>query len=243
MATLNYALKTMELAKKAYEEEYDVHYEAFKSKKETMTPEEKEKALDDIVTCAMKARDAVLERREHEFSQAVKFNEEVLKPIVAMYKTPENNNNKCQYYLVTIRPDPKKDVKWNDFKAACEKFAKTKQSTEMAWSFEQKGESESTLGVGFHCHYVLKWPRGFSNLLQQLNQKFLSKFCGPSGIQVDGTYGPYELVQNYLIDYESKDKHKILTKEWDTLWREQNGIDPLYTKGWGGNQVQVPPQS
>lgn len=138
-------------------------------------------------------------------------------------------NRKKQWYFITIRPDVDK-VSFADFTAKVDKFIKRKCIGEWTLTYEQVGKSLEDLGKGFHVHIVCSatW-RSKGKCVEDTVSSF-NKICIPSAIKVGTTHGPDALIQNYFIDYNAEDEHKIETKEWDALWRNANNIKPLYTK-------------
>lgn len=137
-------------------------------------------------------------------------------------------------FFITIRPD---DTKCNfiDFKDKCLKLVQRTCFKEYALSFEQKGTSPEDLGKGFHCHIVAKMKqRSKGEALRDITSSFKTwidqGMIAPNCIDVCITKNPEELVNRYLIAYDSDDEHKTLTKSWDDLWRQHNEVLPLYTQ-------------
>lgn len=165
--------------------------------------------------------------------EAIDLNERVLSPLLDGKKI----NNKS-YFFISVRP--KNDDDFWAFKKQCDKFASSKQITEAAWSFEQKGESIDTLGTGYHLHIVAKWNLYKSQVIQQAVSAF-KNFAEPQCVDVKVCGNPMEHVQRYLVDYDCDDDHKSCTKEWDARWRTSLGLDALYTRNWGGLSSPVTP--
>lgn len=137
-------------------------------------------------------------------------------------------------FFITIRPD---DTKCNfiDFKDKCLKLVQRTCFKEYALSFEQKGTSPEDLGKGFHCHIVAKMKqRSKGEALRDITSSFKTwidqGMIAPNCIDVCITKNPEELVNRYLIAYDSDDEHKALTKSWDDLWRQHNEVLPLYAQ-------------
>lgn len=168
--------------------------------------------------------------------EAIDLNERVLGPLLDGKKI----NNKS-YFFISVRPQNDDDF-WT-FKKQCDRFASSKQISEAAWSFEQKGESIDTLGNGYHFHLVAKFDLYKSQVLQQAVSAF-KKFAQPQCVDVKVCGNPIEHVQRYLVDYDCDDDHKSCTKEWDARWRTSLGLEALYTRNWGGlSSPMTPPSS
>lgn len=137
-----------------------------------------------------------------------------------------------QTYMITIRPECKK-ISFDKFYKEISTLVKRKCFLDYQLSFEQKGMTLDTLGHGFHVHIVAHMTQKSKG--QVLRDIKSSMGCGKPNawiidncIQVDVCKNPEETVQNYLIDYKSKDNHKETTKEWDDIWRSNVGIKNIY---------------
>lgn len=135
-------------------------------------------------------------------------------------------DRRTQYYIV-IRPDSKK-IKFEDFYKFVVKFCNRACIYSYTVTFEQTGTSDESLGDGFHANIVCdsSW-RSKGECLRSAQSTF-RKICDDQFIHVTPTKNPSELIENYLIKYESKDGHKITTKEWDSKWRTSIGLKDVY---------------
>lgn len=124
-------------------------------------------------------------------------------------------------FMITIRPECKK-VSFEKFYDDVYDYLERKMFCGKhiyAVRFEQKGTSDETLGHGFHVHIISETNcRSKGEVLRNTISTF-KNYCAANCIQVDLCKNPEETKQKYLIDYESKDGHKIVTKEWDDKWR------------------------
>lgn len=137
---------------------------------------------------------------------------------------PQGNK---QAYFITVRPDCNK-VKFIDFYNDVAKFTQRKCFKDFKLSFEQKGTDDKSLGQGFHVHIVAEMTQRSKGEVLRDTQNTFKKYTAPNCIEVLTTRNPQELVDKYLVNYESEDGHKEPTKEWDLLWRQQNLLDSLY---------------
>lgn len=157
---------------------------------------------------------------KNRFNKILELSEELHEQFLTRYKK--------NWLFITIRPDESK-LTFYEFSSLVNKFVNRKCIKTFTLSYEQKGISSEALGNGFHCHIVCDttW-RSKGEALRDTLSTF-KKICAPNCIQIDKTNNPDNIIEKYLIEYESKDEHKHSTKEWDTIWREQNGIQELYT--------------
>lgn len=133
----------------------------------------------------------------------------------------------CGSYFMTI--SPKTDViDFHSFKKLATKFLQRKCFLEYTASYEQRGRSEETLGDGFHLHIVCKTSMSSKSELLRAAKSTFKHCTDDQCIDVKYCKNPSEVTQKYLIDYESKDEHKIGLKEWDDKWREREGLASLY---------------
>jgi len=138
-------------------------------------------------------------------------------------------DNIKQHYFITIRPNTKL-IAFHRFFNMIATFVQRNCFISYTLSFEQKGQSLDTLGEGFHCHIIANMrQRSKGEVLRDTISSF-NKVCANNCIQVDCIKNESGLnnLNNYLITYESKDNHKIVTKEYDELWRNKLKIKPLY---------------
>lgn len=150
-----------------------------------------------------------------------------------------HSENHAQF--ITIRP--KEETQWIDFYPKIIQLMNRKIWKDFTLTFEQKGESDETLGKGFHVHIVATSShRSKGELIRDicstLNGKNKDSMVMQNCIDVKKTTNPAEVIQNYLIDYISNDDHKIKTKIWDQKWRESLGLKPLFVS----NIKLLPPQ-
>lgn len=144
------------------------------------------------------------------------------------------------WYFITIRPDNKK-ITFIDFYNKCKTFAHRAFITEYSLSFEQKGTNDVSLGHGFHAHIVCKTSARSKGEVLRYTQSTFSTCTADNCIEVIPTRMPEDIINNYLLNYESKDGHKIVTKEWDALWRAQNNLKNLYNtkEDWTYTPVSI----
>lgn len=157
---------------------------------------------------------------KNRFNRILDLSEELHHQFLLKYKQ--------NWLFISIRPDDTQ-LTFFEFSSIVDKFVHRKPIKKFTLSYEQKGTSLDTLGQGFHCHIICdtSW-RSKGEALRDTISSF-KNVCAPNCIQIDKTKNPDEVIEKYLLNYESKDDHKLPTKSWDDLWRKNNGIQPLYT--------------
>lgn len=131
-----------------------------------------------------------------------------------------------KWYFVTIRP--KNHISFRDLEAKIHKLCKRKFIMEMKYVYEQKGESDETLGQGHHFHAILKTTIRSGGEVANNVLSTMGNICGSSGVDVSRSYNWEEHFQRYCGEHRSKDLHKEKTKEWDDKWRKLIGLQEVY---------------
>lgn len=179
------------------------------------SPDDTEGALEAYTRC--------INRCSNEFIKILNISELLHQRYIEM-KTKSYTN-----YFITIRPKP--NISFVEFYNQICKYIKRSTFIKYKLSFEQKGIDQDNIGNGFHCHIVTietKW-RSKGECLRDTQSSF-KKMCEPNCIQVESTKNPLELVESYLVKYESQDNHKMITKEIDYIWRLNNNLKNIYTE-------------
>jgi len=147
---------------------------------------------------------------------------------MSLHKNYIINSEKCNgNFFITVRPDDNKCT-FEEFYKLLYKFVNRKSINKYVLTLEQKGLDIEHLGNGFHAHIICQTSfSGKQNALRDTISTF-KKVCNANCIQVDYCKNPEELKNKYLIEYESNDQHKIVTKEMDNLWRKQKGLRDIY---------------
>lgn len=136
-------------------------------------------------------------------------------------------NKAARTFFITIRPDTNK-VTFENFYNDVRVWTLRKCVQNYTLTFEQKGTNEETLGQGFHVHIVAKMTQRSKGEVARDTHSSFKAYTAAQCVQVDICQNPDQHIQRYLIDYESKDGHKIVTKEWDTIWRTNLSLEPTY---------------
>lgn len=181
------------------------------------------------------------EAYEYYFEQAVQNTKTDIKYMLRMKEAIEEDFNELlgiepkepTAFMITIRPDDTKCC-FEEFKEKVFEFVKRKCFKSYTLSFEQKGTLPSELGKGFHVHIVANMKqRSKGEVVRDATSSWKSWIEGgkvaANCIDVILAKRPKELIENYLINYESEDGHKALTKSCDELWRTEKCLESVYT--------------
>lgn len=135
--------------------------------------------------------------------------------------TGSKTNN---WYFITVRPKP--GITFQEFYILTYKFVKRAFMLDYKLAFEQKSSEGN--GDGFHFHLVCNTKhRSKGECLRDTVSSF-SKVCEANCIEVKITRNPDDIVNKYLLAYESDDGHKIVTKDGDAIWRNKMNLADLY---------------
>lgn len=161
----------------------------------------------------------------------------IAKKLHKLYKE-EFGEDVYNWYNISIRPNENK-ITFYEFYDYIRKLVERKCFIQFHLVFEQKGESDSDIGKGFHAHIVANMnqrSRGEvlrdikSSMRKMIDNGQIAENC----IQVDTTRNPDDIIENYLTNYESIDGHKEKTQHTDKIWREKMNLENYYNT--------VPPQ-
>lgn len=164
---------------------------------------------------------AIVEKERHEFC-------EILKIAKMLHNNYENmcERTATNWYFITVRPRPNSSLP--EFTALIEKYVNRAFVLDYTLSLEQKDINGS--GEGFHTHIILNSKhRSKGECLRDTISTF-AKVADNNCIEVKPTRNPQDIIQKYMVEYESEDNHKASTKQGDELWRKNNNILPLYDK-------------
>lgn len=139
----------------------------------------------------------------------------------------ERMGERRTHYYIVVRPDSTK-IKFEDFYKFVVKFCNRACIYSYTVTFEQTGTTDEELGNGYHANIVCdsSW-RSKGECLRDTSRTF-KKICDEQFVHVTPTKNPSDIIENYLIKYESKDGHKITTKDWDAKWRSSIGLKDVY---------------
>lgn len=179
---------------------------------------------DDVDDDDMTVFNAIVRAKRTEFKHILNIASQLHKD----YKDAMNQEA-FNWYFITVRPDEKK-INFKDFFEKVRKFVNRKFMLKYSLSFEQKGTDDASIGLGFHVHIVANTRhRSKGECLRDTISTF-GTCTAHNCIQVDTTKTPDDIINKYLLEYESNDGHKIITKETDELWRSKYGIKPIYNE-------------
>lgn len=137
-------------------------------------------------------------------------------------------------FFITIRPDTSV-ISFEDFYKKVSDFVSRKCFVEYTCSFEQKGTDNDSLGKGFHVHIIAQMKQRSKGEVLRDTQSTFKESTSANCIQVDilKTNKDLENTKSYILEYSSDDGHKMPTKQWDELWRNQMGLQSSYQNSTG----------
>lgn len=146
---------------------------------------------------------------------------------------PELKKNPKVPRMLFITVRPRIDISFDDFKKQVQIFIENNRKfVGGEYAFEQKGEDENSLGHGFHVHILTQMTTTTrrQEVLSFAKSTFKLMCAQPDVKQV---FNALDIAnkRDYIRDAKSDNAAKHLAHEMDHLWRDQNGIDDIYTFG------------
>lgn len=134
------------------------------------------------------------------------------------------------FYFITINPKPDTDFK--EFVAKVNTIRNLSWISKMYWVFEQRGDSHASKGKGFHSHILLeKFDNEMGKIKSQMRRMFKDMCSQP----YENTINVYQKKREWLEDKleyikgnktDSEKPEKVII---DKLWREEQGLESVYT--------------
>lgn len=154
-------------------------------------------------------------------------NKRMLKKILEIGASERNT----LYLWITI--NPKKDVKLDKFLNQLNKYATRKMFLEYMYVVEQRGDTESDAGKGFHAHMLLKRDVGYkpSKVIKNSKNtwKNMTDVENPSIFNFN--WCPEEFIKDkkeYMSSGGKTGENKDTKQTIDILWRKKNNIKSFY---------------
>lgn len=126
----------------------------------------------------------------------------------------------------TLRPQPGA-IDFASFRSLVLKAVEAKVLKDYCFVFEQVGTSQESLGEGFHAHIVARLANGRTMSHVKNTWSKLSTVCPGAGFLIKPAGRPWGIIEKYFA-HISKDGHKEVTAEWDTVWRNREGLKAMY---------------
>lgn len=140
-----------------------------------------------------------------------------------------NRHKPRKFHWVTVNPRP--DVSLTDFVNAVHRFAKRTTLRLIHYCFEQRGETDNTVGSGLHCHMLIipiATQHGVSNWVRGA----FGKYVGTKKA-IDIRVYPVSFYEDKLqyMKGEKWDEEKGQKVFYDAIFRSRNNLDSFYTNG------------
>lgn len=134
-----------------------------------------------------------------------------------------------RWHFVTVRPPH--GYNWYDFYNSCQRFIEKWQHkwNSAEWCYEQKGESEETMGHGFHLHLLfstIETNYYKSHILRDTQRHFT--YVKANCIQVEPipVGNRLEKCRRYMRG-DKPDPEKLKAVEWDRIWRTKMSLPDI----------------
>jgi len=205
-------------AKDAYMKSYDQKLKAV-SKYDANT----EKAIrEEAMSAYDKAKEEAIQELMKKFDNTLNLGIDLMMRAHNRIRTAQMTNGE-RWYFLTVRPPPNTDLK--KFIADTESFCDKWQNKwhECIYVYEQKGETEDTLGQGFHMHMRIctTWPNYYpSHILRDACKAY--PYTAPNCIKLE-TVKSLERTIEYMKGDKKSDQKKPAVL-MDTVWREKLGL-------------------
>lgn len=149
-----------------------------------------------------------------------------------------NNSKFIKTDILFITVNPVKGVELSKFLKKLKSCVTKKWIDEYLYVIEQRGDSDETLGDGFHCHmfiYHQNKSKKWSDVKREIKSTFssISDTSNPSCLKIKNV--PNQLVYNNYLNYmigqkkDDKGKNKRIKQEFDKVFRRKNGLLDIYT--------------
>ncbi len=145
----------------------------------------------------------------------------------------KTSSSKNAYVWITINPKP--DINVCKFRKACVNVAKRSFFKNAMYVYEQRGDSDETIGKGFHCHMLAE--RDFTKTTRPSHMKrdignsvknILNLNAKNPYIQfVDAEYAK-DKIRYMLGDKDLHKDEKDIKLVYDKLWRDRENIEHIY---------------
>lgn len=131
------------------------------------------------------------------------------------------------YHFVTVNPAPDTDL--NVMETVVDSWVKQKYIESVEYVYEQRGDSEETMGQGMHIHAIVKTNTKPSDFKKRVSQKFRNLVGSEKHVYI--TPIKNEKWLNDKKAYIRGDKNGDGKKEKtsiDRIWRENNYLKEIY---------------
>lgn len=165
------------------------------------------------------------------------FKTEGLKDVLAKHgfaiKKPDEKLT-GKWFWITLRPSPEHRNRFVEFKQQTFKYLERTMFIKWKLAFEQKGETEETMGEGYHVHIIAQCANWCSIKKMVTDtkstwDKWFNGYVPNAFVEIDKltTVKEVEIKELYINGHKS-DKHKQPAIVIDTLWRKNAGLQPTY---------------
>jgi len=136
-----------------------------------------------------------------------------------------------EFYWITINPKPEASLQ--RFIALLNNFVKRKPVLDYVYNIEQRGETESDNGKGFHSHLLIKWVKAQNKYVKQFCVSTFKSVVGYPSEQIINIRRISPDIYNDKLAYLNGlkwDPDKDAKIVQDIIFRKKNNILELYKK-------------
>lgn len=176
------------------------------------------------------------------YSQMLMYSDkydEILEGLKSTKKELEELTNNSKFVktdVLYITINPVETVELSKFLKKVKSCVSKKWIDEYLYVIEQRGDSDETVGSGFHCHmfiYHRNETKKWSDVKREVQSSFNS-VCNTAKsnclkIMNVTTQNAYDNFLNYMIGLKKDKGNKRIKQEFDKVFREKNGLMNVYT--------------
>lgn len=150
-----------------------------------------------------------------------------------------NNNTYC---FITI--NPKSDIELAQFVKKVEKLANRNLFTSVLWVYEQRGNTESTMGTGFHAHILAKRnvnykPCKIANCVRNTCKTLVKDIKSNNLVNIQFIGESWADDKRQYILGEKIADGKAEKQVLDKKWRIKNNLKPYYNNAPQGQEISA----
>jgi len=151
----------------------------------------------------------------------------------AYLEKQEEIKNKTKYIFLTINPNPQ--ITFMEFYRCIEKLMSKPWITKYLYVYEQRGETETEVGKGFHFHAIIEKPtnKSYQHMMRELAST-ANKVCDTSNFHFYNVKNISEEEKERKIVYitgSKADVSKHLKQNMDIIFRKNNNLKSHYNIG------------
>lgn len=155
------------------------------------------------------------------------------KSLVSTKKEMIANKHNNTYCFITV--NPKNTILLSTFIKSIEKSVHRNIFTDYRYVYEQRGNSESEVGKGFHCHMLVKRnldykPSKVSSLLQNTFKDIVGDSKNNSLLNIQHIGSDFAKDKDEYMNGVKTGEGKDKKQQMDIIWRLKEKLESVYGK-------------